>query len=571
MHNDPSDPLIGQLLADRYRILRVLGEGGMGRVYLAEHVRMGRRSAVKVMSPTLAPTPDAISRFNREAANASSINHPNVAAIYDFGETADGTLYLAMEFIDGETLAAMIRRVGPLPLAVAGDLIRQIADALNAAHQLGIIHRDLKPDNILITRDSNGKDQVKVVDFGIAKTARGGGQTVTTIGMSIGTPEFMSPEQLAGEPLDSRSDIYSLGLVAFTMLTGQAPYPALASKQSLVQRLTERPRTLAEVKPGTAWPAHVQAALDRAMSPEPVDRYARATEFAHDVAAGAAAPAAHVAMSAHENARVAAANAPTVRVAAPATRAGSRNGWFVAAGVLMVVSVGALVYARKPTRAPDALPPVVRVDTTVVTSAPSVLHIAKPKRAIAQSPLKTATPQPAPVDTVTKALTRSVDSTPAVLPSPPETNAGRRAGRHAWLNASGDSVVNLQGDSTPIAIEARELFGHISRARRLASTQQVNKAGPELRTAFEEFFVFQSEHPGMPQTATLRQQLLKVSREALVACGNGLDTSSVRARRASMCDGLEKASAAISQPGRAGGRMFPNGRRGAVVPVSPDT
>src|SRR5436309_12071161 len=141
-----TDPLIGTVLADRYHILQPIGEGGMGRVYLAEHVRMGRKSAVKVMSAMLSASADAISRFNREAANASRINHPNVAQIYDFGETSDGMLYLAMEFVEGQTLGSIIDREGALPALRAAQLTKQIADALGAAHHMGIVHRDLKPD-----------------------------------------------------------------------------------------------------------------------------------------------------------------------------------------------------------------------------------------------------------------------------------------------------------------------------------------------------------------------------------------------------------------------------------------
>src|SRR5579884_2123766 len=251
------DHLIGQVIADRYQVLELIGEGGMGRVYLAEHVRMGRKSAVKVMSPNMALSADAITRFNREAANAARINHPNVAQIYDFGETSDGVLYLAMEFVEGETLRNIIHRDGPLPPARAANLTKQIADALAAAHHLGIVHRDLKPDNIMVGRHHDGSDWVKVVDFGIAKTVQGSGdpgsgsQTVTTAGVSLGTPEYMSPEQLAGERLDSRTDLYSLGLVLFNMLTGDLPYPKVTSRETLVRRLTEHPRTLAEVAPST--------------------------------------------------------------------------------------------------------------------------------------------------------------------------------------------------------------------------------------------------------------------------------------------------------------------------------
>src|SRR5437764_11406390 len=168
----PHDPLIGQLIADRYQILSLIGEGGMGRVYLAEHVRMGRRSAVKVINPALATTSDAISRFNREAANACKINNPNVAQVYDFGEMADGTLYLAMEYIEGETLDVVVAGEGSRPTLRAAHIAKQIADALYAAHHLGIVHRDLKPENVMIARHLGCSDWVKVGHFGIAKPSQ---------------------------------------------------------------------------------------------------------------------------------------------------------------------------------------------------------------------------------------------------------------------------------------------------------------------------------------------------------------------------------------------------------------
>ena len=288
----PHDPLIGQVIAERYHVTGLIGEGGMGRVYSAEHVRMGRRSALKVMSPALATTADAITRFNREAANASRINHPNVAAIYDFGETPDGLLYIAMEFVEGETLRSLIERTGPLPIARAAQITKGAADALYAAHHLGIVHRDLKPDNIMLARQLDGADWVKVVDFGIAKSVAGqgeggGGQTVTTAGVSLGTPEYMSPEQLAGEKLDARTDIYSLGLVLFNMLTGQLPYPKLTSKETLVRRLTSPPATLADVRPDMIWPASVQAVLSRALDPAPDRRYPNVADLGRAIMAAA--------------------------------------------------------------------------------------------------------------------------------------------------------------------------------------------------------------------------------------------------------------------------------------------
>ena len=278
-----SGDLVGSIIADRYHVISKLGEGGMGQVYLAEHVRMGRKSAVKVMNPGMVNDADAISRFNREASNASRISHPNVAAIYDFGETSDGLIYLAMEFVEGEPLTKLIEREGPLPAARAANIVRQTGEALAVAHDLGIVHRDLKPDNIMIAKDRDGADCVKVVDFGIAKSASHDAQKVTRTGLVIGTPEYMSPEQLAGDPLDGRSDIYSLALVAFTMLTGRLPFPSETVQESMIMRLTERPRSLAEMKPDVSWPSPLQAAIDKGLARDARERYATAAEFGRDV------------------------------------------------------------------------------------------------------------------------------------------------------------------------------------------------------------------------------------------------------------------------------------------------
>jgi len=274
--------LVGSVIADRYHVIRKLGEGGMGQVYLAEHVRMGSKSAVKILHPGMVHDADAISRFNREAANASRISHPNVAAIYDFGETTDGLIYLAMEFVEGEPLTSVIERVGALSAARAASIVRQTGEALAVAHEFGIVHRDLKPDNIMIARNRDGSDCVKVVDFGIAKAANVEAQKVTRTGLIVGTPEYMSPEQLAGDPLDARSDIYSLALVAFTMLTGRLPFPSETAQESMIMRLTDRPRSLAEMKPDVKWPAELQAVMDRALSRDAAGRYANAAEFGHD-------------------------------------------------------------------------------------------------------------------------------------------------------------------------------------------------------------------------------------------------------------------------------------------------
>jgi serine/threonine-protein kinase len=285
----PGGDLVGQVLADRYHIVRRLGEGGMGRVYLAEHVKMGRKSAIKVMNPAMAHDPDAVARFNREAANASRITHPHVCAIYDFGETPEGLLYLAMEYVEGEPLTCVLEREGALPVARAVGIFLQVADALQAAHELGIVHRDLKPDNIMVTRGRAGADAVKVVDFGIAKAVgTDDRQQVTRTGLVVGTPEFMSPEQLSGDPLDGRSDIYSLALVLFKMLTGTLPFVGDTTQELMVKRLTEQPRTLAAARPDRHFPLGLEEALATALARAPADRYRSAAEFAEAVAAAVA-------------------------------------------------------------------------------------------------------------------------------------------------------------------------------------------------------------------------------------------------------------------------------------------
>lgn len=284
LRSTASSDVVGSVIADRYHIQKKLGEGGMGAVYLGEHVKMGRKSAIKVMAQSMTHDPDAIARFNREAANAARINHPNVCAIYDFGETKEGLIYLAMEFIEGEALTELIRREGALPPKRAARIIQQAGDALQAAHDLGIVHRDLKPDNIMIARGRAGADVVKVVDFGIAK-AMGGeeGQKVTKTGLVVGTPEYMSPEQLAGDKLDGRSDIYSLALVLYRMLTDTLPFVADTAQEMMIKRLTDEPMTLNDARPGTEFPPRLQEVVSRALVRMPQERYGSAAEFARDV------------------------------------------------------------------------------------------------------------------------------------------------------------------------------------------------------------------------------------------------------------------------------------------------
>jgi serine/threonine-protein kinase len=409
--------LIGSIVAERYHILKKLGEGGMGTVYLAEHVKMGRKAALKVMNPGMNSDPDAIARFNREAANASRLNHANVCAIYDFGETPEGLIYLAMEFIEGESLTSIIEKNGFLPAPRAAAIIHQAADALAVAHDYGIVHRDLKPDNIMIAKDRDGSDVVKVVDFGIAKASSSDAQKVTKTGLVVGTPEYMSPEQLAGDKLDGRSDIYSLGLVAFNCLTGLLPFPSNSAQEAMIMRLTDQPKTLAEMKPDIDWPPELQAVMDKVLARDADERYQKSAEFGRDIAkavenmpAAIAAAAGTMVMGAAAadvpKTRMAARGGATAKIEAPApapvVAAPAKKSpvmMIVAAAVVVTVIGGGLMFMKSlgsaaPQAKGDAAGPQATGNPATVAADPS-------KTAAPQNDRKKADPK-APVQLMGK-------------------------------------------------------------------------------------------------------------------------------------------------------------------------
>jgi serine/threonine protein kinase len=236
--------LIGAQVDGRYRVLELIGEGGMGKVYLAEHVEIGKRVALKVLHPSYSRMPDLVERFRREARAASKIGHPNIVDVTDSGTTTDGSVYFVMEYLEGVELGSVIEREGALDVARALRIASQICRALAAAHAQGIVHRDLKPENVfLITRDG-AADVVKVLDFGIAKTTEAEAareRRLTSPGMAMGTPEYMAPEQAAGRPADSRCDVYALGAIMYEMVTGQPPYSGDNFMEILTKKATVDP------------------------------------------------------------------------------------------------------------------------------------------------------------------------------------------------------------------------------------------------------------------------------------------------------------------------------------------
>jgi eukaryotic-like serine/threonine-protein kinase len=281
----------GTVLGGRYRLIAPLGQGGMARIFRATDTQLGREVAVKLLRTEYLQDPDFSSRFRQEAQNAASLGHPNVVTVYDYGEDPSGP-YIVMEYVDGEDLAAIMRRSGPLPAQQAARIAAAVAHALDAAHARGIVHRDVKPGNILIGRDG----RVKVVDFGIARAIAEAQMTLP--GTTLGSVHYFSPEQARGEPATPESDIYSLGIVLFEMLTGQRPWEGDSAALVAVARLSGP--TPDPVLVRGSIPPDIAAITRKAMAREPEDRFMSAGSMADALEAtrtsgGGAAVAAGVA------------------------------------------------------------------------------------------------------------------------------------------------------------------------------------------------------------------------------------------------------------------------------------
>ncbi len=281
-----------QIVAERYRTLRLLGMGGMGAVWLVEHAHLRKRFALKVLRKEMCQNPEVVARFEREAMAAAHIGHPHVAEATDFGRLADGSFFLVLEFVEGMSLRDA-GEAGPLPEARAVSIARQIASALGRAHELGIVHRDLKPENVVLIAQEGGGDFVKVLDFGIAKVNvddlagadAGGGQVLTQAGQIFGTPEYMAPEQAAGDTVDARADLYALGVMLFEMLAGRRPFESDDLVGLLGMHMAAPVPTFAEAAPGVAVSSAVEAIVRKLLEKKPEDRFASAHELEAALAA----------------------------------------------------------------------------------------------------------------------------------------------------------------------------------------------------------------------------------------------------------------------------------------------
>ena len=282
----PKDPFIGRTILDgQFEIIQKIGTGGMGSVYKASQPAMNRMVAIKILHPKLAGRKDLTSRFRREARAMSQLTHPNTTKVFMYGELPeDGSLYIVMEFLDGRNLNQTVRKGGPMPVERAIPILVSVCGALHEAHGMGIVHRDLKPENIFLCKQGGISDYAKVLDFGLAKVTerqmRPGSIILTQEGMVFGTPEFMSPEQAQGKTLDPRSDIYSLAVILYEVLTGKLPFRAKTPMEYIQKHVLEEPIAIDQRVEGMSFPAGLWEVVHKALAKKPEDRFQSAAEFA---------------------------------------------------------------------------------------------------------------------------------------------------------------------------------------------------------------------------------------------------------------------------------------------------
>jgi serine/threonine protein kinase len=280
--SDRASTLTGQILDGRYEVVKKLGEGGMSYVYLARETATNDTVAIKVLSPKLSVEKSSVERLRREAGLAMRLAHPNVCRILRLGETEDGLIYLVMPYLQGELLSDREIRGGPLSLEQGLPLLLEMCRGLHHAHELHIIHRDLKPENVMLVEDpaAQGGTRAVVMDFGLAKERRAEPEVakLTATGIVLGTPEFMSPEQIRGKPLDARSDVYALGILAFEMFTGQLPFQGRSAQETMIARLRGNAMPLRQAKPEL--PAKLESVIAKSLDADPEKRWESMAAFA---------------------------------------------------------------------------------------------------------------------------------------------------------------------------------------------------------------------------------------------------------------------------------------------------
>ncbi|MGM0596990.1 MAG: serine/threonine protein kinase [Myxococcota bacterium] len=275
------DPLLGRIISERYRIIDYIGEGGMGVVYLAEHETLPRRYAIKILKSEYLENGNFVERFRREAIAASRVVHPGIVYITDFGQIKEGNYYIVMEYLEGEGLDSLLESQGKIPLSRAVNVLIQVADALDHAHKAGVVHRDLKAENVLLTREMGRKDVVKLLDFGIARLLLPSctNTRITEHGQVFGTPEYMSPEQASDQTIDGRSDIYSLGVLAYELVTGMPPFYHEDPTETLQAHISQKPQAPSIKMPDQVIPKIFDGVVLKCLAKKPEARFQTARKL----------------------------------------------------------------------------------------------------------------------------------------------------------------------------------------------------------------------------------------------------------------------------------------------------
>jgi serine/threonine-protein kinase len=440
---------VGNVLNDTYRLVRVIGRGGMGNVYEAAHLRLPRSFAIKLLNPSLAQHPQSIERFRREAEIASSQGEEHIAEVVDFNTAEDGSPYLVMEYLAGEDLAARLRRRKRLTLKETARIVDHVAVALTAAHSRGIVHRDLKPENVFLCNRDGRDDFVKVLDFGISKI-RGAGSTATQAGAMLGTPNFMAPEQARGQSnVDHRADIFALGAIVYECLTGEMAFSGSNLAVVLDQICNGQPAPIRSLNAEV--PEAVQKVVDQALAKQPEARFSTVGQFrvdflraagyraVHDplvtvgvggapIAAPAIAAAAPAAPPVASAVPTLAMGPPTIPDAAPTTelttgalgraRTQPRRVWAVALAVVAFAGAAGATWfvTRRPAAGPVAAPQ--GPASPAVPPAPAVATApAPPPTAPAPAPAPPPAPEPAPLPAATPPPPPPPTPAPAVVPA----------------------------------------------------------------------------------------------------------------------------------------------------------
>ncbi|HWA76873.1 MAG TPA: protein kinase [Polyangiaceae bacterium] len=506
--------MIGQLVGGRFRVTGVLGEGGMGIVYVGEQ-QMGstvRKVAIKTLHQHLSKDPSVNARFYRECGVVAQLEHPNTIKFYDFGETADGSLYIAMEFVAGRPLADVIRDEGPMDPERVTRVMRQVCGALDEAHAQGIIHRDLKPENVILTNRAGEKDVVKVLDFGIAARSESSDaqkeQKLTQQGMVLGTPPYMSPEQFTGKALDARSDVYSLGVMVYEMLTGRLPFEADTPWQWATQHMTAQPIPFDVSAPTKNIPPAMRQAILKSLSKDRDQRQSSSRDFFTELSEGGRvtveapppaavhSPAAHASTAAMDQvpefraspvqpvapAYGAHAGSPPMGVAAPVIphagapsrpKSGGGKGLVIglaSIGAVLLIAIAVLA-ARSLKPADDQLPPIAATNTGAPAPSSGPVTIA---------PVETAPTPSIPTPATTEVA--GAQTAPVA-----NTNTGSKSGSTAAAGSSKtpppaggggcDACIQQAGrENIPGAVAS--LRSCSDDAKKAACTAQIRRAAP---------------------------------------------------------------------------------------------